>query len=46
MIRIKINSILTRGGKYVTKNVIPVIQDKIKGPRTKIKNLKIQQYTN
>ncbi|HBW3161800.1 TPA: hypothetical protein MEX17_000208 [Klebsiella pneumoniae] len=42
MIRIKINSILTRGGKYVTKNVIPVIQDKIKGSRTKIKNLKIQ----
>ncbi|HBT5722270.1 TPA: hypothetical protein MCA61_000698 [Klebsiella pneumoniae] len=42
MIRIKINSILTRGGKYVTENVIPVIQDKIKGPRTKIKNHKIQ----
>ncbi|PIJ25096.1 hypothetical protein C630_16350 [Klebsiella pneumoniae subsp. pneumoniae KpO3210] len=43
MIRIKINSILTRGGKYVTENVIPVIQDKIKGPRTKIKTLK---YSN
>ncbi|AUB46385.1 hypothetical protein SGH10_000988 [Klebsiella pneumoniae] len=37
MIRIKINSILTRGGKYVTENVIPVLQDKIKGPITKIK---------
>jgi hypothetical protein len=34
MVRIKI-IILHAVGKYVTENVIPVIQDKIKGPEAK-----------